>query len=145
MKNILITTDFTKDSRYSLQYMLELLKDVQSPCKILLVNTYMVQHTDPSKIIMLNDELKSKSKDGLEKQRSETLKLITNPNISIEVASHMGSLRNVIHQLLDSTKFDLVVMGKNGGKHVESVSTLLKQKHCPLLITHADVVYDQVV
>lgn len=125
--------------------MLELLKDVQSPCKILLVNTYIVQHTDPSKIIFLNDELKLKSKEGLEKQRNETLKLITNPNITIEVASHMGSLRNVLHQILDSTKYDLVVMGKNGGKHVESVTSLMKEKHCPLLITHADVAYDQVV
>lgn len=138
MNNILLTTDFTKDSSHSLDYVLDILKDSKFPVKILLLHTFMVQQTDPSKIIILNDEMKLKSKMGLEELRNEAMKKVTNPNISIEVASQMGSLKNVIFQLLDTSKFDLVVMGKNGGKQFESVAALLKQRNCPILITHSE-------
>ena len=138
MNNILLTTDFTKDSSHSLDYVLDILKDSKFPVKILLLHTFMVQQTDPSKIIILNDEMKLKSKMGLEELRNEAMKKVTNPNISIEVASQMGSLKNVILQLLDTSKFDLVVMGKNGGKQIESVAALLKQRNCPILITHLE-------
>ena len=144
MNNILLTTDFSKDSSHSLDYVLDILKDSKFPVKILLLHTFMVQQTDPSKIIILNDEMKLKSKMGLEELRNEAMKKVTNPNISIEVASQMGSLKNVILQLLDTSKFDLVVMGKNGGKQIESVAALLKQRNCPILITHSEPITDQV-
>ena len=144
MNNILLTTDFTQDSSHSLDYVLDILKDSKFPVKILLLHTFMVQQTDPSKIIILNDEMKLKSKMGLEELRNEAMKKVTNPNISIEVASQMGSLKNVILQLLDTSKFDLVVMGKNGGKQIESVAALLKQRNCPILITHSEPITDQV-
>ena len=144
MNNILLTTDFTQDSGHSLDYVLDILKDSNFPVKILLLHTFMVQQTDPSKIIILNDEMKLKSKIGLEELRNEAMKKVTNPNISIEVASQMGSLKNVILQLLDTSKFDLVVMGKNGGKQIESVAALLKQRNCPILITHSEPITDQV-
>ncbi len=63
--------------------------------------------------------------------------MVSNPNISVDTASHIGSLNNVVRQLLQKEKFDLVVMGKNDGKHIEAISALLKQQLCPFLITHA--------
>ena len=65
MNNILLTTDFTQDSGHSLDYVLDILKDSKFPVKILLLHTFMVQQTDPSKIIILNDEMKLKSNIGL--------------------------------------------------------------------------------
>ena len=143
MKKILITTDFTFDAKYTLHYVLELLRETQFPCKILLLNTFMVQQTDPSKIIALNDEMKLRSKSGLERQRAEALVGVRNANLSIETASHMGSLTNVILQLLSTSKIDLVAMGKHSGKRVEGVAELLQQKQCSLLITHAKRADDQ--
>jgi hypothetical protein len=102
----------------------------------MLLNTYLVQQTDPGQVIKLNDELKNISKAGLEAERLEAVGKITNPHISIETSSHMGSLNYVILQFLQKEKIDMVAMGKNGGKHVETISTLLKQQHCPLLITY---------
>lgn len=138
MKKILITTDFSTHSQYTIFYVLNLLHDTQIPCKILLLNTYIVQQTDPHQVISTNDELKRISKLGLERQRDKALKNVINFNISIEIASHMGSLNNVVMQLLRKEKIDLVAMGKNGGRHVESLSHLLKQQQCPLLITYSD-------
>ena len=136
MKHILIATDFSRHSKYAIQYVLGFLQDTHIPCKITLVNTYMVQHTDPSQVILLNDELKNRSKAGLEQERNDALAKITNPNITIDISSHMGSLNHVILQLLKKTDIDFVAMGKNGGRHVETISKLLKIQKCPLFITY---------
>lgn len=145
MKKILITTDFTFDAKYTIEFVLDLFRETQIPCRIILLNTFMIQQTDPGKIIALNDEMKLRSKTGLERQRTEAMDGVRNSNISIEIASHMGSLTNVILQLLSTNKIDMVAMGKNCGKHVEKVAALLEQKHCSLLITHAKRAHNHVL
>jgi nucleotide-binding universal stress UspA family protein len=137
MKTILVTTDFSHHSNHTIDYVLEFLRDTQIPCKLLLLNTYMVQATNPAEVISMNDELRKRSHTGLESAMLEARSKITNPNITVEVASHMGTLNNVILNLLSKKKIDMVAMGKNGGWHVEMVASLLKQQKCPLLITYA--------
>lgn len=136
MKKILVATDFSAHSRYTVEYILNLLEETQIPCKICLLNTYMVQHTDPSKVISHNDELRNSSQSGLENELREMQKKVKNPNISLEIASHMGSLNNVVLKMVLQDKFDMVAMGKSGGDNVETVSKLLRQQKCPLLITY---------
>lgn len=111
------------------------MKETQISCQILLVNTYMVQISDPGQVIFLNDELRMKSKKGLERESLEALTFNTNPLISIETNSRMGSVVNVVRQIVKAEKIDLVAMGRDGGKHVEQMSILLKEQGCPLLIT----------
>lgn len=107
------------------------------PARILLVNTYIVElSSDPSQLVTLNDELKKKSKAQLEQEVQWAKGQCMNPLVSIEVASHMGSLNNVILNILRREKIDLVAMGKGSGNHVEQVASLLKLQSCPLLITH---------
>lgn len=136
MRNIIVTTDFSNHSRNSLNCVLDFIQDTHTPCRVLLLNTYVVKQTDPEKVIEVNDELKRKSLQGLETERSEALKKIHNNNITIETSSHMGSLNNVISQIIKRTKIDLVAMGKDGGKNVELVSETLKKQQCPLLVTY---------
>ena len=137
MKNVLIPTDFSPQSRYSLEYVLDFLQNSIEPARILLVNTYIVeQNSDPSRLVSLNDELKKISKAQLEQEVQWAKNLCLNPLVSIEGASHMGSLNNVILNILRREKIDLVAMGKGNGNHVEQVASLLKLQNCPLLITH---------
>jgi len=136
MKRILITTDFSANSKHTIEYVLDFLHDTKILSEILLVNTFMVQQTDPLQVIRQNDEFKMRSRAGLEKEKSEALKKINNSNISVNTSSHMGTLSNVILQLLKKEKIDLVAMGKDGGRHVETVAALLREKECPLLITY---------
>jgi hypothetical protein len=136
MKRILLPTDFTCHSKHTLEYVLNFLQDTQISCHITLVNTYMVQQTDPRQVIQLNDQLKQTSKKGLEQALDYAQSQIKNPLITVDIASHMGSLNNVVLQMIRDKEFDLVAMGKNGGKHVETISVLLKQLECPLLITY---------
>lgn len=136
MRNILVTTDFSLHSKNTLKYVLRFIRDTQIPCRILLLNTYVVSHKDPDQLITLNDELKKKSLEGLENERNEALKGLTNPNIEIETYSHLGSLNNVILQLMKKNSIDLVAMGKNQGHQVDVVSSMLKKHQCPLLVTY---------
>lgn len=135
MKTVLIPTDFSKDSQYTIRFVLNLLQEVQTSWRILLVNTFMVLNTDAKQIITKNDELKMQSKEGLIKALAETKKQVTNPHITVETMSSMGSLNNVIYQIIHQEKIEFVAMGKDGGRHVEAVSALLKKEHCPLLVT----------
>lgn len=138
MKKILITTDFSPHSKNTIQYVLDFLQETKIPCELNLLNTYMVLQNDASQVISLNDELKKKSKAGLLKEESEAKSQIKNPLISVHTTSTMGSLKNVIFQMLKKEKYDLVAMGKDGGKHVETIQGLLKQEKCPLLITYIE-------
>lgn len=136
MKNILIPTDFSRHSEYALEYVLDLMNELNIPCRLILVNTFIVNKTDPELIISVNDHLKKISKEGLAAQKEIALKKKTKAPITIETISQMGSLNNVILQFLQREKIDLVAMGKDGGRHVENVSAILKKQHCPLLITY---------
>ena len=136
MKRILILTDFSSHSKYTFEYVLSFLQDTQIPCHITLVNTYIVQQTDPSQVIELNDQLKRKSKTGLEQELTNAKSKISNSLITVDIASHMGSLNNVVLHMIRNKNFDMVAMGKNCGKHVEIISGMLKQQECPLLITY---------
>lgn len=135
MKRILVATDFSEHSRHALKHAIELVRNTEHPVRITLLNSYRVQETDPLRVIDLNDELRRQSKAGLEQERQEALKLIKNPHITIDTASHIGSLSNVILQLLQVGEVDLVVLGKDGGAKLASVEAMLKQKKCPFLVT----------
>ena len=137
MQRILITTDFSHDSKYTIKYVLELLKNVSSPCNILLLNSYKVQQTDPNLVLSQNDDLKNNSHAKLLAEAVDMRKQITNPLLTVDIVSHMGSLRNVIYRIIQNEKIDLIAMGQDGGKNVEIIAKLLREeKKCPLLITY---------
>lgn len=146
MKSILVTTDFSTHSQYTLKYVLDLLKDTQDISRILLVNTYLVDlNNDPQKYVQLNDELKSSSIINLEKQKTEAMEWTQNPMIIIDTASHMGSLLNVITNLIRKEKIDLVAMGKSGSIHDQQIVDLLKRQKCPLLLTYSSELHHEVI
>ncbi len=136
MKRIIIATDFSPHSQKTIEFVMGIVKDTTAPHEILLLNTYMVKETDPLKVIGLNDELKLASRRKLEHERSELQKKMRNPNIKIEIATHMGSLPNVVSQLIKANPVELVAMGKDGGRNVENVSVVLRQNGCSLLVTY---------
>lgn len=136
MKNVLIPTNFSEQSRFTLNYVLDILRDSQVAARILLLNTYTVQQTgDSSELVKLNDLLKMQSKARLSDEVEWAKTYCKNPNLTIESTCHLGTLNNVILNLLRKEKIDLVAMGKGSGNHVEQVTSLLKYQKCPLLIT----------
>jgi hypothetical protein len=139
MKKVLVTTDFSTQSRRTLEGVLHFFKDSQEDCQIILLNTYLVTLTDPDFIISLNDEMKLKSKNGLEKEKAAALKINSNKKISIETTSHIGSLNNVIQRLIRCERIDMVALGKEDREALEELRLALKDHDtCSLLVTQED-------
>jgi nucleotide-binding universal stress UspA family protein len=134
MKKILVATDFTEESKEAIDYAVNLLKESPDGGQILLINTYLVQQTDPREILSLNDELRKRSKEGLELEKKAVVRALDNEQVSVSVGSHIGSLINVISNLIYTDDFDLVVMKNRGGEYQETIKTLMKNKKCPLLV-----------
>lgn len=135
MKSLLVATDFSPQSYYTLRYVLNSLKNTTFPTRILLVNTYLMDlSNEPNNFIQLNDDLKNNSKKNLERQKSEELVWVRNPNIQIETASHMGSLSNVLLNLIKKEKIEQVFIGETTDKSLQNLSILLKKNNCDLFI-----------
>lgn len=112
MKTILVPTDFSEASRAALQWVITFFQDVQTPCRVLLLHTYLVPAVAPADLVRLNDEMKRKSLDGLREQIGTVAARIRGTSLTIDPVSHMGSLKNVISHIAQEHQVDLVVIGK---------------------------------
>lgn len=139
MRNVLIATNFSPESRYTLEYVLDFLQPSRKESRILLVNTYLLnENSDSKQLVQINDELKKNSKELLDQEVAWAVSHCSNPLVIIESASHMGTLNNVILNLLKRESFDLVAMARGRGNHMKQVSPLLLEQNCPLLITYRE-------
>jgi nucleotide-binding universal stress UspA family protein len=135
MKRVLIPTDFSSDSFNTIDHVLKLLRFSNYSSYILLLNTYLIPSTTyPDKVIEMNDQIKQISEMNLKKELIKAQVLSSNQLISIETSSRMGTLYNVISELTKNEKFDIVAMGKDGGKHIQKVSETLKRLGGPTLL-----------
>lgn len=129
MKRIVIPTDFTPGSQLVLERVLRFLHECPYPCELVLLNTYLVKHTDPARVIELNDELKKKSLDGLNRLKQEVSEKLANPLVTIDIASHLGSLQNVIQNFLMRDRYEIIQHDNH-----EALENNLKHEQRPLLV-----------
>lgn len=132
---ILIPTDFSTNSKGLIDNVLESVHYSSLVTEVLLLNTFIVKETDPELVITANDKLKSDSKTFLGLLKSEADEKYKNPNIVIATASHLGSLKNVVQQILKKEKFDIVTVTKEQARELNSIRDFLKENGCLLVIT----------
>lgn len=131
---ILIPTDFSSTSRTLIERVVDSLTETNTLTEILLLNTFIVKETDPEFVIVANDKLKSASRSSLEELKLLTLNKIKNPHIQVQTASHLGSLKNVIQQILKKEKFDQLTVTKDQAAELISIKDFLKEKACTFVI-----------
>lgn len=131
---ILIPTDFSATSRDLIEKMVDSLQETNLITEILILNTFIVNETDPTLVIHANDKLKSESKSSLEELKLSAAGRIKNPHIQIQTASHLGSLKNVIQQLMKKERFDELTVTKEQASELLSLKDFLKEKACTLSI-----------
>lgn len=134
MKRILIPTDFSIHAGHTIESVLEIFRHSEEPCRIILLNTYIFRQTDRDKVMVINDELRRVSREGLQLQKDHALKSITNPNITIDTVSQFGSLKHVVLGLLQKGEIDLVAFGKNEAEKMDEITPVLRRYNCPLII-----------
>lgn len=131
---ILIPTDFSATSRDLIEKMVDSLQETNSITEILILNTFIVNETDPELVIHANDKLKSESKSCLEELKLSASERIKNPQVQILTASHLGTLKNVIQQLMKKEKFDQLTVTKEQASELIPLKEFLKEKACTLSI-----------
>jgi len=138
VKIILIPTDFSASSKNVIECVLSFLKEVGEDYKLLLLNTYLVPTSQPEDLIAVHDELRKKSREGLEDQRKKMESANLNARISFDTLSHMGTLENVIPHIVKNHHIDCVVMGIDQEKRKcvleKTYSHILNSIMCPLMI-----------
>jgi nucleotide-binding universal stress UspA family protein len=138
MKNILIATDFSKHSNDAIHYVINLVQRLHDSCHILLVNSYLIpSDTEKDRMIEVNDKLRTESQNLLKKEKRIVSNLIKSKNITIETISQIGSLHNVILNLIDIKHINLVVIGSCATEQLSIITRGLKgAQHPPLLVTY---------
>jgi nucleotide-binding universal stress UspA family protein len=138
MKKVLIPTDFSATAENAIGHTIDFFKDSAIPIKIYLLNVYMVPNVEKDQILTTNDQLKLDSQLGLKKTYEKVNELLQGAPHQLECISILGSLKNVIPSFITKNNIDLVIMGKDGGKHVEEISSVLKKKRssAPLMIVY---------
>lgn len=132
---ILIPTDFSTTSRSHIDKLVNSLHETNTLTEILLLNTFIVKETDPALVIEANDKLKSVSRNSLEQLKLMILSNVQNPHIKVQTASHLGTLKNVIQQLLKKEKFDqIAVSSEEQAKELFSLKDFLREKACRIAI-----------
>lgn len=137
---MLVATDFSVFSRRTLKKVLGLIAQSPAPVTLLLVNTYLIQDADPSRLVEENDRLKKFSLNQLEQEKQFVETIHSGPGLKVELASHLGSLGNVLTHLLKKDHFDLVALGENHQQAISSISSVLEQKGIPLIVAYPDEV-----
>ncbi len=131
---ILIPTDFSLTSKSLIEQVVNSLHETDTLTEILLLNTFIVKETDPEQVITANDKLKSESKMSLEELKSLMMGKILNPNIQIQTVSHLGTLKNVIQQILKKEKFDQLAVTKELATELTTIREFLRDKECSFVI-----------
>lgn len=128
MKQVLIPTDFSDASTRAITQAIKIFQKSGVPCHILLLNTYLVPKSPGLNIIEANDAIKKQSLSAMEMQKKKIQALIKNSSsIQVDTVSILGALKNVLARVIKENKIDLVIMGKDEGKHVAEISKVIKE------------------
>lgn len=131
---ILVPTNFSPDSTKLLEEVLLRIQDTRTPTEILLLNTFTVKETNPALVITENDRLKKESLQSLQKLKATTDSKNKNPFVLVTVASHLGTLKNVIQQILIKEDFDEIAITKEQSSDISGILKFLKEKSCAVFI-----------
>lgn len=135
LMKILVPINFSTDSTELLEKLLNRIQDTRTPTEILLLNTYTVKETNPALVIAENDRLKRESLQNLQKIKHETDAKNKNPFILVTVASHLGTLRNVVQQILIKEDFEELAISKEHSSDISAIMKFLKEKSCAVFMS----------
>lgn len=140
MKNILLPTDFSSNSRNALKYALQFFG---SGNHFILLNTWQAPYTPPEVLISVEDILMKTSKEGLEKELNTAKTLQGADKNTFETISQFGNLVDILNAVAREKKVDVVVMGTQGASGIRETllgsnsASAAKSINCPLLMVPA--------
>lgn len=143
MKQILLTTDFSKNATNAIQYALQLFEN--DPCNFIILNTQNPTAYISDDLVVvgyksLYDTIVESTKQKLETLLAGLKKEFKTTNFNFELVVDYDTLSEAINQILASRPIDLILMGTNGVTGAQEVLfgsntiNVIRKVHCPTLI-----------
>ena len=126
MKNILLPTDFSKNSLNAMHYAMALFKDI--PCKFYLLNVFKIPYVT-NEVLMENDAHQlAKLEEGLyetsQKRMKDVLKklkLKSKSNHKFELLSDYNFFINSVQNYVKAKNIEIIVMGTKGATGAKEI------------------------
>ncbi|MDY7396690.1 universal stress protein [Aureibaculum sp. 2210JD6-5] len=144
MKNILLPTDFSENSKNAINYAHELFKNIA--CTFYLLNTYTpviynydYQMNTGGYMGDVVDVVRKNSKQNLEELQKSLKEKYNNPNHNYELISSFSTLTDEIESCVEQHEIDLIIMGTKGASGLTEIlfgsNTIhtIKKVKCPVL------------
>lgn len=144
MKNILLPTDFSENSKNAINYAQQLFKDTE--CTFLVLNTYTpiiynydYQMNTGGYLGDVVDVIRNNSTESLKQLKIEVGEKYKNSKHKFELISSFSTLTDEIDLLVAKHNIDLIIMGTKGASGVREVlfgtNTVhtIKKAKCPVL------------
>lgn len=144
-KNILIPTDFSKNSWNALHYAITLFKDEE--CSFFILNAFQLFHyptdnpEEPNPGEEKYEKAREESKNGLEKLVKNIRPTRENPMHNFEIISLYNSVLGAIKETVEDKHISLIIMGTKGNGNPmnvvygnNAVNVMEKMKKCPVLV-----------
>ncbi len=143
MKNILLLTDFSDIARNAALYALKLFENER--VSFTLLNAYDIEFSGTPYIVQVKEELAAESVEKLNADLFFLLKRV--PDANVRIASSFGSLVDAVHNELEVSNPELIVMGCKDESVVEyfllgsNTYEVIKHVKAPLLVVPGHVSY----
>lgn len=152
MKNILLPTDFSKNSWEALEYAIHLFE--KDECTFYIMNAFQAAYFTTESIMVPEpgepayDMAHESSEEGLEKWLKSIKLMDDNPNHHFKTISSYNSVSRAVRKSIEHQNIHLVVMGTKGagdpenrifGSNTIHVSGVIES--CPLLIVPENAVF----
>lgn len=153
MKNILLPTDFSKNSFNAIKYAIQLYKD--ELCTFHLFNAYTPIVYDLSYVLLgspeqfgLRDPIRNASKESLNELKSQISEAFGgNPNHKFETIARFETLIIGVKELIDERHIDLIVMGTKGATGAKEILfgsntvQIFREVKCPIIAIPSNFEY----
>jgi nucleotide-binding universal stress UspA family protein len=124
MKNILLPTDFSKNSLNAIYYAVELFKDL--PCRFYLLNVFKIPYltndelmsNDAGQLAQIEEGLFESSQKGLKKIAE---KINKNKNHEFDILSDYNFFINSVKDIVKLKKIELIIMGTKGATGAKEI------------------------
>ena len=153
-KNILIPTDFSKNSWNALNYALSLFKDEK--CTFYLLNAFQLYYFTTDSLIVPQpgdpnyEKAKEASEIGLEKIIDGITSRAGNEEYKFETISTYNTVLEAVKTVIDKNDIELVIMGTKGENDPTSklfgsnaVDIMEKIYNCPVIVIPENVSYQE--
>ena len=138
MKNIIIPTDFSENSKHALSYAYNLYKE--EGCNFYLVNAYDTPHAGVGVLVSIIDVLKKESEKDMEDFYATLEKDGLTEGVKFHKICDHGSLVDVVMRIYKRYDADLIVMGTKGAGGIRELligsntSDIINNSSCPIIV-----------